>query len=98
MLCGLVPPTFALTALIEPLRLLAGGVVGFDESRRNKIDRADWLPASCPMVGDGLGIREAVLAVLRGGFGRRWNDVGGGIYILCTIDPSVVVQVLVASW
>ena len=76
MLCGLVPPQFPLTALIDPRRLLAGGVVGLDESRRSNSDRGDWFPSSGNMVRDGWGVGEAVLAVLGSEFVWRSNDAG----------------------
>jgi hypothetical protein len=67
MLCGLVPPIFPLTVLIDPFLLLAGGVVGFDESRRSILDRADWLAASGNMMGDQLMIRDDRFTALGGG-------------------------------
>lgn len=99
MLCGLVPPTFPLTALIEPFRPFAGGVVGFDERRRNT-DRADGFPGSCNIMrgwwrcsGGGEGVGEDNEGCWRSFRRQKGVDVGeekgykygGGL--LCSHDP-----------
>ena len=64
-------------ALIDPFRLFAGGVGGFEESRRNNIDRVDGFPESCNIDAE---MRIVWLAkgivMLADGFDGKRDDAG----------------------